>query len=329
LENINDLLDQVSSALFGDVCGGTAIGFTSCAVTVVGSAALLMALLAALMQNELLAIGFSLLQIMGLKRRAKMWGVVYDSKTKHPVPLAKVELLDANGRVLETRFTDRDGRYGFLTSPTSLQQNEIVVTMRATKPGYTFPSSLAVLGTDFVVYDHIYRGDVVHLRVDSLLNFNIPIDPQTDARAAWSGMGRGLVGTVGDRILHLGFLVGLVVVPLNYWLVPSSKNLVILILFFGVNAIRLFALYRPYGMTVDALTGKPLPFALVTLNDMAGTRVSFAVSDEFGRYILSGHHGIDYNIIAYTPANIQPQRSITQPLRDIRRLGWVTKRLSI
>jgi hypothetical protein len=287
---------------------------------------------AALIQSEWMAAAFSLLQIIGVRRKAKVWGVVYDSDTKRPIPMAKLELFDASNRLLETRYGDRDGRYGFLTSPTSLNEQELIVHMKVSKPGFTFPSIIATSGTDYIVYENPYHGETIVLRGNALLNYNIPMDPTGRRRLSWSGFGQGLVGNLGERLLSLGFYVGLVAVPLNWWFFPTTKNLVIGIIFVVANAIRMLALYRPYGMTRDALTGRPMPFALVVLNDLQGNRQGFAVSDEHGRFILSGKADLDYEVVAYSPANITPQRTITRRVRGLKRFStqaWITENLKI
>jgi hypothetical protein len=273
-----------------------------------------------------------LLQTVGLKKRARVWGTVYDSGTKRPIPFARVELLDASLRVLETRFTDREGRYGFVTSAQSLQQTELRGSIRVSKPGYRFPSSSAVIGTDYVVYDNIYRGGELILRGDSPVHYNIPMDAVSPTRRSLADFGRGLVGTWGDRLLSLGFWLGIVLVPVNWWLNPTTKNLVIMILFFVSNGIRMLAMHRPYGITRDSLTGKPLSFALVILNDLQGARIGFTVSDEFGRYILSAERGKDYELRVYTPANVAPQRQRSFRIRGRSRVGrraWFTMTLRI
>lgn len=330
VDRITEWVDRFSSTVFG-VCDGP-LGTAACGVTALSSLSVLLALLGLLIQSEWIATGYSLLQIIGLRRRAKVWGVVYDSHSKHPIPLVKLELLDEANRVLETRYADRDGRYGFLTSPASLQEPVLRVHIRVSKPGFVFPSSMTTTGTDYVVYEHLYRGGVIELRGDALINFNIPMDPTLKTRISWSGLGQGIIGTMGDRILSLGFYAGLVLVPLNWWFAPTAKNFWIGVVFVVANAIRLLALYRPYGVTKDSLTGHTMPFSLVVLNDLEGNRQGFSVSDEYGRFILSGQADKDYEVIAYTPANVVPQRSVIRRVRGIRRFStqaWITETLSV
>ena len=82
-------------------------------------------------------------------------------------------------------------------------------------------------------------------------------------------------------------------------------------------------------MTLDAMTGKSMPFALITLNDATGKRVAFAVSDEHGRFILSGEKGVPYDVIAYTPANVSPQRTSRLHLSGLLGAGWITSKIRI
>jgi hypothetical protein len=130
-------------------------------------------------------------------------------------------------------------------------------------------------------------------------------------------------------VLGAAFYAGLIAVPLNFAFMPSQKNLIILLLFFAANAYRIFVVYRPYGVVRDASNGQALPYALVTLNTTDGTRVGFAVSDEYGRYILSGRSDLSYDITAFTPANIQPQRSATKRVPHLTRRGWATVKLTL
>ena len=323
---------QALDDIIGKVFSKATIPFTATGVTVVALIPIVAAAAGAVAQKEVAASVFQLFQIVGIRKRPKVWGVVYDSSTKRPIPSAKIELLDASGRILETRYADRDGRYGFLTSPSSLHTPELRVRIRALKSGYAFPTAQSTPGTDFVVYNNAYRGDELVLHGDALVKYDIPVDPIIRGRASAGVSLWHLLGAIGDRLLSLGFFIGLIVVPLNLWFLPNTTNIIIFTVFFLVNGIQIFVLHRPYGVTIDALTGKRLPFALVTLNDLQGTRVGFAVSDEQGRFILSGEQNKDYELLGYTPANTVPQRSVRMGIRGLRRIStkaWITTNLRI
>jgi hypothetical protein len=335
VDSIGQLIDRLSGLLFGAgerLCEGGA-GVVACAVTTLATVAVIVALIAGLVQGELWPAFLSLLQIVGLRRKVRVWGVVYDATTKHPVPAAKVELVEISGRVIEVRFADADGRYGFLASPESLGVEQLSVTMRVTKPGYQFPSALTVSGTDYLVYDRLYRGGTIVISKSEFVGYNIPIDPVSQRRVSLTGLGRNLFGVATDRVLAAGFVIGCVAVPLNLWLNPTPFSWGVAVVFVVANVIRSVALHRPYGKTVNALTGKTLPFSLVTMNDpTTGARTGFAVSDEHGRFILSGVKGADYDLTAYTPANVSPQRTVHRRVRATSRMGkrgWVTLTISV
>lgn len=313
------------------VCVGP-LGIAACSAALLPLLLVLLALLAGLLLGEWLAALFALLLLLGIRRKVKPWGVVYNSATKRPIPFAKVQLFDATGRRLETRYADRDGRYGFATSAASMHQDEVRVQVKVFKSGFTFPTTMTQTGTDFIVYENLYRGGMIVLTPNTVPHHDIPLDATAHAHLSWSGFGHGLVGTTGDTLLSFAFYIGLVVVPLNWWFLPTTTNLVILIIFLVASFIRIFILHRPYGLTKNALTGKRLPYALVVLNDQQGNRQGFAVSDEQGRYVLPCKQNGDYEIVGYTPDTVVPQRSVRMQGRSTSRLSsksWITNTISI
>jgi hypothetical protein len=327
VERADEVLNEVAETIMSprSVAG---------AATVVTGIALIPALATtagAVAQGEVAALAFQMFQIIGIRKRAKVWGVVYDAATKRPIPLAKIELLDTANRILETRYADRDGRYGFLLTPAALNTGELSVQMRVTKSGYQFPSAHQSTGTDFIVYDNLYFGGTIIMQNTTLLNYNIPLDPKETTRYEGWSMGSTL-RSLGARALSLGFYIGVIAVPLNWWLAPSGKNLVIGIIFFSANAARILAARRAYGVTTDVFSSNRMPYALVTLNDLEGNRQGFAVSDEQGRFILSGEADKDYELVAYTPAHVVPQRSIRRRVRGIQRWttqAWITENITL
>jgi hypothetical protein len=69
-----------------------------------------------------------------------------------------------------------------------------------------------------------------------------------------------------------------------------------------------------------------MPFALLTLNDLSGKRVGFAVSDEQGRYFIVAPKGA-YELSAFTPASIVPPRQFKGRV-DIKK-GWLTRPVTL
>lgn len=88
-------------------------------------------------------------------------GIVYNSYTKKPVPLAIVRVFRASDqKLLESRVTDESGRYGMLVGPGSY-------TIEAVAANLQFPTNLAVG----------YRGEIVARPKPSVLGFDIFLDP--------------------------------------------------------------------------------------------------------------------------------------------------------
>lgn len=113
-----------------------------------------------------------LLGVYFFTKRRRLWGVIYDARTKEPVEMAVVRLFDQeHHKLLETRVTPRSGRYSFLAEPGEYY-------LEVTKEGYHFPSRIVTSKTDNE-YINLYRGEVVKLGVgQSLVAPDIAIDSE-------------------------------------------------------------------------------------------------------------------------------------------------------
>lgn len=91
------------------------------------------------------------------------WGVVYDSANRNPIDLALIRLSNfADGRVVETKVSDKEGRFGFLAQAGNYK-------ISASKEGYRFPSKISKEG---------YKGEMIEIKSDSegLIKIEIPLD---------------------------------------------------------------------------------------------------------------------------------------------------------
>jgi hypothetical protein len=115
-------------------------------------------------------------------------------------------------------------------------------------------------------------------------------------------------------------------VPLAFIISPNAFTLGTVFVFLGTASLRVWGITeRPFGTISDAKTGIPIPFALITLNDLSGKRVGFAVSDEQGRYFIVAEHGT-YELTVFTPATIVPPRQFKGRV-DVKK-GWLTRPIS-
>lgn len=262
-----------------------------------------------------------------LPKRKKVWGTVYDASTKRPIPFAKVQLLDRNRRVLETRIADKDGRYGFLTTPESLMAQQIQIAIAPSHQGYLFPSRIPA-SIDTFVYNNLYYGDLIEVNDRTLINFDIPLDPVRPSSAPLVLKSPSIaLGASVAALADAGFWLGMVMVPLNFVLTPNPFTFGTMCLFLGTASLRIFGISEhPFGTVTDMTTGRAMPFALITLNDMTGQRKAFTVSDERGRYFLVAERGT-YQIAVVTPATIVPPRRAEMTI-DAKK-GWITQSLRI
>lgn len=53
---------------------------------------------------------------IGSRRRKSTWGVIYDEKTKDPLPFAMIRIYDEVGKIQKQLVTGFDGKYGFLVN---------------------------------------------------------------------------------------------------------------------------------------------------------------------------------------------------------------------
>jgi len=262
-----------------------------------------------------------------LPHRKNVWGTVYDATTKRPIAFAKVQLLDMHKRVLETRIADQDGRYGFLTTFKLVGSPQSKIRVAVASRGYTFPSRVSPT-IDTLMYSNFYFGQSIDVHNDVLLNFDIPMDPiSVVAPSKFFRAPSIALGVLAALFADLGLVVGIIIVPLSFILVPNPFTLGVVFLFLGTVSMRVWGIVEhPFGVVKDTSTGRPLAFALLTLDDREGKRVAFTVSDERGRYFLVIPKG-SYVLTATTPASTGPMRTTKSTIDSAR--GWITREIVV
>ena len=106
--------------------------------------------------------------IILINKHALPWGTVFDSVTKKPIDLVLVRLMSGEDkRVLETKVTDREGRFGFIVPA---GRYYIFVS----KEGFKFPSDKSKEG---------YKGEEIKISSDSegVIKIDVPIDKENEA----------------------------------------------------------------------------------------------------------------------------------------------------
>ena len=272
----------------------------------------------------------NLFVLFGIKKKTRAWGTVYNALTKQPLPFTKIQLLGSDQRVLETRITDRQGRYGFLINAGGIDpQATLDLQIRPIRDGFQFPSTRSTDASDTLLYGQLYRGGIVQVHPNELIKFDVPLEPiAQEAPSIKHQIPKVRLHNFLANISHAMFWIALIALPLTYIFQPTRFNLIMLIIFGSINLFVLIGdlRQRPYGVVVDRGQGMTVPYSLITLNDPAGQRKGFTVSDEQGRYFLLSDKGT-YKISAHTPAQVNPPRSSEEELSTDH--GWIAKKLDL
>ncbi|MEI6528571.1 MAG: hypothetical protein WCO10_02795 [bacterium] len=256
-----------------------------------------------------------LLGVLGLRRKNKPWGTVYDSVTKQPLDPAYVLLQDENGKEVSMSITDLDGRYGFLTAP---GKYKIV----ANKTNYIFPSKkLAGKASDEIYHDLYFGEDLNIVGNNVVLYKNIPLDPEKFDWNEFMKTQKGLTKFYSrrDRIVtavtNWFFRIGLLISLVSLVFAPKPYNAIIFGFYILLVLLRKFGLgQKTNGNITEKASGNPLSFAIIRI--MApelNVEISSKVADRLGRYYCLVPKGKYYLIIekknadeSYTPVFTSP-----------------------
>jgi len=248
-----------------------------------------------------LALGFDLLPFLQYlftapflffgRRKRKGFGIVYNSISKQPLDLAIVRLFrlsEANvtgqqpvSRLVQSRVTDKGGRYYFLVQPGTYR-------LTATKAGFGFPSEYLKSEKTDGEYLDIYHGEVIKVtESNAIITANIPLDPSqvgafhTPGRIKWMRRLRALQ----QLIAVAGVLVSLGVLIVR----PSMFAAALVVIQVGIYflARRLAAPKHPknWGIVYDQATKRPLANVVVRIFEPKYNKVlETTVTDSKGRY---------------------------------------------
>jgi hypothetical protein len=114
-----------------------------------------------------------LLEYLGMRKKVRPWGVVFDSITKQPVDPVIVTLTRMDGTdtgKTQTHITDFEGKFGFLVEKGTY-------TLSIKKSGYMFPSTRLAGQQIDNDRENLYFGGIIHVEDANVINVNIPIDP--------------------------------------------------------------------------------------------------------------------------------------------------------
>ncbi len=231
------------------------------------------------MYYYLMQLFLGILGIMGLRKKGKPYGVIYNSVTKEPINRAIVRVYDTAGKLVHTDVSDV---YGVFSG--ELQDGNY--TMEVFARGYEFPSGV-VSGSADKPYTNIYRGGEFTLDANNPLQYSIPLDPlEVDrikyAQALLINRITKYLGVLQKILVFVGLLLSIFV----YIRVPSTFNLVIMCIYiplFILSFLNIFMRERGYGkVETEDLDKSEVTLGLRELE--FETLVGKRICDKHGRY---------------------------------------------
>ena len=228
-----------------------------------------------------------LMQVLGIRRRRKPWGVVFNSQTGQPVALAIVRIYDKKyNRLLEQSVTDIQGRYGFLAKPGTFY---IVVS----KSGFSFPS----VNKTSSFYEKVYSGGDFKIAGAEAVAFNVPLDPHTKPGLGinlwiWLVKINRFLQKLRLPLLVLGIVFAVIMIIVQFELIFVLS--LVFYLLIGVLEYLRTRKARPYGIVTDTFN-HPIELTIVRIYDKrTGRLMETDVTDRDGRYKFLVAPGIYY-----------------------------------
>lgn len=269
-----------------------------------------------------------LMSALGIRKRHRPWGTVYDSVTKQPLDPAYVVLQDANGNEVTTSITDLDGRYGFLAEGGAYK-------IVANKTNYAFPSQKLAGRTRDEIYGDLYFGEALQLAPGEVVTKNIPLDP---LKFDWNEFAKNEQklmkfhskrNLILAKVSEIAFVLGFIVAVISIYVVPKPYNAVIFFLYILLLIVRRFgAKAKTRGTVVDA-DGNPLSFGVIHVYSAGtNTEIMKKIADKTGRFYALLPQGRFYLKIDRKNADESYSHAYTTPIMDLKK-GVLAERIRI
>lgn len=219
----------------------------------------------------------TLLISLGFKKRNRPYGYVYDSRTKDPISMAIVRIINNEGKLVSTSVTDSKGRF-----TSNIEEGHYTVTI--SKKGYRFPSTVVTGSIDYPIYNVYNNGFDVHENQE--IEIAIPIDPiekNIDSKIVIKDYFRKSLLILNILLLIGGILLS-VYMSINY---PSILNYIILSLYLLPIGTMLFVMkvnHIKYGIIRDKLGNRVEGMSILLKEAEFGRVIQKRVTNQKGGY---------------------------------------------
>ncbi len=246
-----------------------------------------------------IAYAFSLgLEAIGIRKRRRSWGRVYDSTTGKGIDMATVRLFDQKSmKLVGTVVTDLKGHFSFQPTPGTY-------TISVIKDSYVFPTNIfakygiaAIDKSSSRISSHYVGQSITVTSDNNLINLDIPVDPHSKkatllirAKIFLSDLFE--IVTSGLSYIFLpSIITGSLVSVFAAVILPTHRNITICLVYIIMVAIYVIShlsKIRKFSIVYDSKDKKPIPEAVVSVFDKNyDTLKETRITDKFGRFSIS------------------------------------------
>lgn len=206
------------------------------------------------------------------RKRKKYWGLVLDSRTSSPIPLAVINVFDlSTNKIVATTVSDMEGRYGVILDQGSYQLDvkHYEYTLAVNKlPG-------------------IYFGQAIEVKKESQLDLNILMDKTSHSSEPIGNKLKKLWHAFMVKFSNAYPYILTIFLAVNiYFLAITSEVVYVYLVIYHVFLVLFFffsiSKYRgKWATCIDSMSGQVVPRALVKLykldtNELVDTKVADA-----------------------------------------------------
>lgn len=260
------------------------------------------------------------LEALGIRKRRKSWGRVYDSTNGKGVDYALVRLYDQQTMKLKgTIVTDIRGKYYFQPTP-----GNYVISV--SKKGYIYPTEIfarfgiAKVNKNASRNSAHYVGQTINITdKDNYLNIEIPIDPIDKKATFWIKI--KIITTKFIDFITFGFsyifmpllALGLIASIFSVIVITDARNIILSVIYFIIALIYIISRIiksRRTGLVYDIGTKRPIQGAVVSIFDKEHhTLKETRITDRYGRYSIFAESGqYELQVIARNYKNAEHTR---------------------
>jgi hypothetical protein len=245
-------------------------------------------------------------------KRRKGWGIVYNALSKMPLDLAIVRLYEkVTGRLVQTRVTDREGRFAFFIQPGAYH-------IKVAKPNFSFPTFYLKDKREDIKYLDIYHGEeILATEKNTLMTPNIPLDPVEIEKAMPDR--RVLLAYFGRKFQDIAAAAGIVLTAVSVLISPKLWVIGILTAHCALYALfkRLARPRRPksWGIVYEGKTKAPVGMTVARIFETEYNKLlETQVTDNRGRYSFLVGNNVYY--VTFSKPEFKPKRTEAIDLRE-------------